>query len=42
MAIAAAAAWSTRGTYRTHLNDLGEPNAIPVPKQEYDRSKARE
>ena len=20
-----------------HLNDLGDPNAVPVPKQEYER-----
>ena len=35
--IAACAAWSARETYRIHLNDLGDPNAVPVPKQEYDR-----
>lgn len=37
--IAAAAAWSARETYRTHLNDLGNPAAVPVPKQEYDRMR---
>ena len=31
------AAWSARETYRVHLNDLGEPDAVPVPKPEYDR-----
>jgi hypothetical protein len=31
------AAWSARETYRVHLNDLGKPNAVPVPKPEYDR-----
>ena len=35
--IAASAAWSARETYRVHMNDLGDPNAIPVPKPEYDR-----
>ena len=35
--VAAAAAWSARETYRIHMNDLGDPNAIPVPKEEYDR-----
>jgi MFS family permease len=34
--IAAIAAWSARETYRVHLNDLGNPNAAPVPKAEYD------
>jgi MFS family permease len=40
-AIAAAAAWSARETYRVHLNDLGNPNAVPVPKDEYDRMRAK-
>jgi MFS family permease len=35
--IAAVAAFSARETYRVHLNDLGNPNATPVPKEEYDR-----
>jgi MFS family permease len=35
--IAALAAWSARETYRTHLNDLGDPRAQPIPKEEYDR-----
>jgi MFS family permease len=35
--VAALAAWSARETYRVHLNDLGDPNAVPVPKEEYDR-----
>jgi len=35
--VVAIAAWSTRETYRTHMNDLGNPNANPVPKSEYDR-----
>jgi len=37
--IAAIAAWSARETYRVHLNDLGDPNAVPVPKAEYDRMR---
>jgi hypothetical protein len=39
--IAAAAAWSSRETYRVHLNDLGNPAAVPVPKDEYDRMRAQ-
>jgi len=39
-AIAAAAAWSARETYRVHLNDLGDQNAVPVGKAEYDRMRA--
>jgi MFS family permease len=35
--IASAAAWSARETYRVHLNDLGDPRAVPVDKGEYDR-----
>ena len=33
----AIAAWSAAETYRTHMNDLGNPDAAPVPKGEYDR-----
>jgi MFS family permease len=39
-AIAAAAAWSARETYRIHLNDLGDPAAVPVAKPEYDTMRA--
>jgi MFS family permease len=35
--ISAIAAWSARETYRIHMNDLGDPNAVPVPKPEYDK-----
>jgi MFS family permease len=35
--VSAIAAWTARETYRVHLNDLGNPNAAPVPKPEYDR-----
>ena len=35
--IAALAAWSARETYRVHMHELGEPDAVPVQKQEYDR-----
>ncbi len=38
--IAAAAAWSARETYRVHMNDLGKPNAVPMPKAEYDALRA--
>jgi MFS family permease len=37
--IVAIAAWSAPETYRTQLNDLGDPNAPPVPKGEYDRMR---
>ena len=30
-------AFSARETFRIHLNDLGNKNAVPVPKEEYDR-----
>src|SRR4051812_7115863 len=35
--IAAVAALSARETYRIHMNDLGKKDAVPVPKEEYDR-----
>jgi MFS family permease len=35
--IAAVAAMSARETYRIHMHDLGKPNAVPVPEQEYER-----
>jgi MFS family permease len=38
--IAAIAAWSARETYRIHLNDLGVKDAVPVPREEYDRIRA--
>lgn len=39
-AIAAIAAWTAKETYRTHLKDLGDPDAHPVGKPEYDRLRA--
>jgi MFS family permease len=39
--IAAVAAYSARETYRIHLNDLGDPNAVPVDKDLYDRLRAQ-
>jgi MFS family permease len=39
--IAALAAWSARETYRIHLKDLGDPNAVPVNKEDYDRMRAQ-
>jgi MFS family permease len=38
--VAAISAWTARETYRVHLNDLGDKNAVPVPKPEYDRLRA--
>jgi MFS family permease len=39
-AVAAAAAMSARETYRVHLNDLGNPGAVPVSAWEYDQMRA--
>ncbi len=39
--VAAIAAWTARETYRVHMNDLGQPGAVPVPKDEYDRLRAQ-
>jgi len=38
--VSAMAAWSARESYRIRLNDLGDPNAVPMPKSEYDRMRA--
>ncbi|MBV9530467.1 MAG: MHS family MFS transporter [Bradyrhizobium sp.] len=38
--IACIAAYSARETYRLHLNDLGNPNATPVPDAEFERIRA--
>ena len=35
--VAALSAWSARETYRIHMNDLGQPDAVPVPVEEYER-----
>ncbi|TCF96699.1 MFS transporter [Paraburkholderia strydomiana] len=37
---AAFAAFTTRETYRIRLNDLGDRNAVPVPKAEYERLRS--
>jgi MFS family permease len=39
--IAAAGAYSARETFRIHLNDLGEPDAVPVDKDVYDGMRAQ-
>jgi MFS family permease len=39
--ISALAVLSARETYRIHLNDLGNPGAVPVPKQDYERMRAQ-
>lgn len=39
--VAALAAWSARETYRVHLNDLGQPDAVPMDKGEYDQLSAQ-
>jgi MFS family permease len=38
--ISAIAAWTARETYRIPMSQLGEPNAVPVAKGEYDRLRA--
>jgi MFS family permease len=38
--IACIAAYSARETHRLRLNDLGNPNATPVPKEEYEKIRA--
>jgi hypothetical protein len=35
--VGAVAAWSAPETHRIHLNDLGKPDAVPVPREEYER-----
>jgi MFS family permease len=39
--IAAVAAWSAREPYRIPLSKLGEPDAVPVAKDEYERLRAQ-
>jgi hypothetical protein len=38
--IAAVAAVTARETYRININDLGNPNAVPMAKAEYERKRA--
>jgi MFS family permease len=38
-AIAAISAWTARETYRIHMVDLGNPDAVPVPKKVYDTAR---
>jgi MFS family permease len=37
--ISALAALSARETYRVHMKDLGNADAVPVPKDDYDRQR---
>ncbi len=39
--IAAIAAWTARETYRVHMNDLGNRDATPVDKPDYDRMREK-
>jgi MFS family permease len=39
--VVALAAWSSRETYRLRVEDLGNPNAVPIPKEEYERLRAK-
>ena len=38
--IAAIAAYSARETFRIHLNELGQKDAQPIPREEYDRLRS--
>jgi len=38
--ISAAAAYSSRETFRVHMNDLGVKGSQPVPREEYERLRA--
>ena len=38
--IASIAAFSARETYRLRLNDLGNRDAVPLPRDEYDRLRS--
>ena len=38
--IAASAAWSARETYRVKMEDLGNPDAVPLPREHYHRLRA--
>ncbi len=38
--VSAIAAMTARETYRIHMDDLGKPDAVPVPKTEYDLIRA--
>src|SRR6478735_8293290 len=38
--IAAIAAYTARETFRVHMNDLGNKDAKPIPREEYDRLRS--
>jgi hypothetical protein len=38
--LAAIACASARETYRIHMKDLGNPDAVPVPQTDYERIRA--
>jgi MFS family permease len=38
--VGAIAAWSAPETCRIHLNDLGDPDAVPVPRDQYEQIRA--
>jgi MFS family permease len=39
--VAAIAAWTARETYRVPMADLGNADAVPVPKADYDRMREK-
>jgi MFS family permease len=39
--VIAIAAWSARENSRMRVEDLGNPNAVPIPKEEYERLRAK-
>jgi hypothetical protein len=38
--VSAVAAWSAKETHRIHLDDLGRADAVPVPREEFERARA--
>jgi len=40
-ALSAIAAWSARETYRIPMDLLGEPDAMPIEKNEYDKQRGQ-
>ncbi|GAA2344377.1 MFS transporter [Saccharopolyspora halophila] len=38
--LAAVAAWTARETHRVPLEQLGEPDAVPLPREEFERLRA--
>jgi hypothetical protein len=39
--VAAISAWTARETFRVKMSDLGNANAVPVSKTEYEQARAK-